>query len=220
MLMKRLGIDLGTANSLVWLAGKGIVLNEPTVVALRKPDDTVLAVGAEAKEMVGRYGRKRIIPACLLVLMIATAAHDYASAARELPCLANLQVFSFYEKDRATCDRIKTALGLVRKNAVVTFPHISYANKFPTARPGRERPRIREVLDKIRGYEMLPFAKRWLLKEFPAIKIALALRLLEQQGIIQIFPPLVEEAHGLVSQDEKTVLVKKYGCEVLTKAED
>jgi len=106
---------------------------------------------AGAKEMVGRYGRKRIIPACLLVLMIATAAHDYASAARELPCLANLQVFSFYEKDRATCDRIKTALGLVRKNAVVTFPHISYANKFPTARPGRERPRIREVLDKIRA---------------------------------------------------------------------
>ncbi|MBI2144274.1 type II methionyl aminopeptidase [Candidatus Woesearchaeota archaeon] len=80
-------------------------------------------------------------------------------------------------------------------------------------------PAIRKVLDKIRGYEMLPFAKRWLLKEFPAIKIALALKLLEQQGIIQSFPPLVEEAHGLVSQAEKTVLVKKNGCEVLTNAE-
>ena len=42
---KRLGIDLGTANSLVWLAGKGIVLNEPTVVAVSVEDNRVVAVG-------------------------------------------------------------------------------------------------------------------------------------------------------------------------------
>lgn len=79
---------------------------------------------------------------------------------------------------------------------------------------------IRQILDKIRSYEKLPFAKRWLLKEFPAIKVSLALKILEQQGIIQSFPPLIEEAKGLVSQAEKTVLVKKDGCEVLTKIED
>jgi rod shape-determining protein MreB and related proteins len=50
----RLGIDLGTANSLVWLAGEGIVLNEPTVVAVSVRDRKVLAVGNEAKEMLGR----------------------------------------------------------------------------------------------------------------------------------------------------------------------
>ena len=51
---KRIGIDLGTANSLVYLAGSGIVLNEPTVVAISTDDNRVLAVGAEAKEMLGR----------------------------------------------------------------------------------------------------------------------------------------------------------------------
>lgn len=53
-LSKRIGIDLGTANSLVYLAGQGIVLNEPTVVAVTTDDHRVLAVGNEAKEMLGR----------------------------------------------------------------------------------------------------------------------------------------------------------------------
>jgi len=51
---KRIGIDLGTANSLVWLAGSGVVLNEPTVVAVTAEDNRVVAVGNEAKEMLGR----------------------------------------------------------------------------------------------------------------------------------------------------------------------
>jgi rod shape-determining protein MreB len=53
-LVKRLGIDLGTANSLVWLAGEGIVLDEPSVVAVSIRDGKVVAVGKEAKEMLGR----------------------------------------------------------------------------------------------------------------------------------------------------------------------
>ncbi|MDP3973372.1 MAG: rod shape-determining protein [Candidatus Daviesbacteria bacterium] len=53
-LSKRIGIDLGTANSLVYLGGQGIVLNEPTVVAVTTDDNRVLAVGKEAKEMLGR----------------------------------------------------------------------------------------------------------------------------------------------------------------------
>ncbi|MEI8233011.1 MAG: rod shape-determining protein, partial [bacterium] len=51
---KRLGIDLGTANSLVWVAGEGLVLNEPTVVAVSIADMKVVAVGNEAKTMLGR----------------------------------------------------------------------------------------------------------------------------------------------------------------------
>lgn len=54
MFSKRLGIDLGTANSLVYLAGRGIVLNEPTVVAVTPKDGRVVAVGNQAKEMLGR----------------------------------------------------------------------------------------------------------------------------------------------------------------------
>ena len=51
---KRIGIDLGTANTLVYLVGKGIVLNEPTVVAVTAEENRVVAVGREAKEMLGR----------------------------------------------------------------------------------------------------------------------------------------------------------------------
>lgn len=54
MFVRKIGIDLGTTNTLVFLPDKGIVINEPTVVALQKPEGYVLAVGAEAKEMVGR----------------------------------------------------------------------------------------------------------------------------------------------------------------------
>ena len=50
----KLGIDLGTANTLVFLPGKGIVLNEPSVVAVSMQDKKILAVGNEAKEMIGR----------------------------------------------------------------------------------------------------------------------------------------------------------------------
>jgi rod shape-determining protein MreB len=49
-----IGIDLGTANTLVHVRGKGIVLNEPSWVAIDKKSKRVLAIGAEAKEMVGR----------------------------------------------------------------------------------------------------------------------------------------------------------------------
>jgi rod shape-determining protein MreB len=49
-----IGIDLGTANTLVYVRGKGIVLNEPSWVAIEKKSKRVLAIGAEAKEMVGR----------------------------------------------------------------------------------------------------------------------------------------------------------------------
>ncbi len=51
---KKLGIDLGTANTLVFLPGKGIILNEPSVVAVSEQDNRILAVGNEAKEMIGR----------------------------------------------------------------------------------------------------------------------------------------------------------------------
>ncbi len=50
----KLGIDLGTANTLVFVPGRGIVLNEPSVVAVSEIDNRVVAVGNEAKDMVGK----------------------------------------------------------------------------------------------------------------------------------------------------------------------
>src|SRR6266702_1943799 len=54
MFSSDLAIDLGTANTLVYAAGKGIVVNEPSIVAINKNTGEVEAVGKEAKEMLGR----------------------------------------------------------------------------------------------------------------------------------------------------------------------
>ncbi|MFC2662430.1 MAG: rod shape-determining protein, partial [Eubacterium sp.] len=48
------GIDLGTANVLVYIKNKGIVLNEPSVVAVNRDTDEILAIGEEARQMLGR----------------------------------------------------------------------------------------------------------------------------------------------------------------------
>src|SRR3990167_2057692 len=49
-----IGIDLGTANTLVYVKGKGILVREPTVVAIHKKTKDILAVGSEAKRMIGK----------------------------------------------------------------------------------------------------------------------------------------------------------------------
>ena len=54
LFIKKLGIDLGTANTLVFVPNEGVVLNEPSVVAVSVPENRVLAVGNEAKVMVGK----------------------------------------------------------------------------------------------------------------------------------------------------------------------
>ncbi|KKQ39235.1 MAG: Rod shape-determining protein mreB [Candidatus Moranbacteria bacterium GW2011_GWF2_37_7] len=54
MFLKKIGIDLGTTNTLVFIPHKGVVINEPSVVAVSVIDNSILAVGVEAKEMVGR----------------------------------------------------------------------------------------------------------------------------------------------------------------------
>src|SRR5437660_12815347 len=54
MFSNDLAIDLGTANTLVYVRGEGIVLNEPSIVAIHQADNSVLAVGRDAKAMLGR----------------------------------------------------------------------------------------------------------------------------------------------------------------------
>jgi rod shape-determining protein MreB len=54
LFLNKIGIDLGTANTLVFIPKKGIVINEPSVVAVDINDNKILAVGNEAKEMIGR----------------------------------------------------------------------------------------------------------------------------------------------------------------------
>jgi rod shape-determining protein MreB len=54
MLTKHIGVDLGTVNVLVWVRGRGIILQEPSVVAIATNDNKIVAVGSEARAMLGR----------------------------------------------------------------------------------------------------------------------------------------------------------------------
>ncbi len=54
MFGKRIGVDLGTANVLVYVKGRGIVINEPAVVAVAQRDNSIVAVGRDARDMLGR----------------------------------------------------------------------------------------------------------------------------------------------------------------------
>ena len=62
-----LAIDLGTANTCVFARGKGIVLNEPSIVAINKVSGQVEAVGSEAKEMLGRTPQSNAFISLLLL---------------------------------------------------------------------------------------------------------------------------------------------------------
>jgi rod shape-determining protein MreB len=57
MLSTDIGIDLGTANSLIYVRGKGIVVNEPSIIALEDEGEKIVAIGNEAREMLGRTHR-------------------------------------------------------------------------------------------------------------------------------------------------------------------
>lgn len=58
---KKLGIDLGTVNTLVYLPGKGIVLNEPSVVAVSEQENEIIAIGVEAQNMIGKTPESIIV---------------------------------------------------------------------------------------------------------------------------------------------------------------
>jgi len=76
----------------------------------------------------------------------------------------------------------------------------------------------RQVLKEIENYKGLPFAKWWLDEKFPAFRVNLALRQLENLGIIKGYPPLADRDNGLVSQAEHTILVDEKAI-VLTKSD-
>ena len=74
-------------------------------------------------------------------------------------------------------------------------------------------PEAKKLLEEIKTYQGLPFAKRWL----PRDRLDLALRTLKNAGALREYPVLREEDKGLISQAEHTVIVTKDGCEVTTK---
>ena len=82
MLGKRIGIDLGTANVLVYVKGEGIVIKEPAVVALAVRDNTVVAVGTAARDMIGRT------PGTIVDRYAASAARTIPASRTGRPLIA------------------------------------------------------------------------------------------------------------------------------------
>ncbi|MDD3421705.1 MAG: type II methionyl aminopeptidase [Methanocellales archaeon] len=84
--------------------------------------------------------------------------------------------------------------------------------RLDTPKPVR-LPAARKLLKEIEEYKMLPFAKRWL----PQPRLDFILNQLERAGIMYSYPVLKDDAGGLVSQAEHTVIVEKEGCRIITK---
>jgi methionyl aminopeptidase len=78
-----------------------------------------------------------------------------------------------------------------------------------------ESRRILQMAEK--DFERMPFAKRWLEKKISKLKLALALRELDQFGALYKYPVLKERGNGLVAQFEHTMIVEKGGAFVTTK---
>ncbi len=98
---KRIAIDLGTANTLVWVSGIGLVTNEPTVVAISSVDNKVVAVGEEAKRMLGRTPESLIASRPMRDGVIA----DYQITQALLSYFINKVVgrFQFFKPDVMVC---------------------------------------------------------------------------------------------------------------------
>lgn len=100
-LRKNIAIDLGTANTLVWVAGEGLVVNEPTVVAISADDNKVVAVGEDAKRMLGRTPEALIASRPMRDGVIA----DYQITEAMLRYFINkvLGGFTFFKPDVMVC---------------------------------------------------------------------------------------------------------------------
>ncbi len=103
-LTKDIGIDLGTANTLVYVKGRGIIINEPSVVAINKKTGQILAIGNEAKKMVGRTPSHIVATRPLVEGVIS----DFEATEQMLRYFIN----KVYEKSWAIMPRPRVVIGI------------------------------------------------------------------------------------------------------------
>ncbi|OGI32940.1 MAG: rod shape-determining protein [Candidatus Moranbacteria bacterium RIFOXYA12_FULL_35_19] len=114
---KDIGIDLGTANTLVYVKGRGIVINEPSVVAVNKKTGQVLAIGREAKRMVGKTPSHIVATRPLVDGVVS----DFEITEQMLKCFidkVNKGGFSFFSGPRVVIG-IPSDVTEVEKRAVI-----------------------------------------------------------------------------------------------------
>ena len=103
-LTKDIGIDLGTANTLVYVKGRGIIINEPSVVAINQKTGQILAIGNEAKKMVGRTPSHIVATRPLVEGVIS----DFEATEQMLRYFIN----KAYEKSWAVMPRPRVVVGI------------------------------------------------------------------------------------------------------------
>ncbi|MDE2311623.1 MAG: rod shape-determining protein [Patescibacteria group bacterium] len=114
---KDIGIDLGTANTLVYVKGKGIVINEPSVVAINQRTKQILAIGNEARRMVGRTP-PHIVATRPLVDGVISDFEVTESMLRYFIDKVHVQTYSFLRRPRVVIG-IPSGVTEVEKRAVV-----------------------------------------------------------------------------------------------------
>ena len=110
---KRIAIDLGTANTLVWVIGEGLVSNEPTVVAISSDENKVVAVGEEAKMMLGRTPDSLIANRPMREGVIA----DYQVTEAMLTYFINSA-----SKSSGTMGNMRTGINFVKPEVMICVP--------------------------------------------------------------------------------------------------
>ncbi|MBI2133782.1 type II methionyl aminopeptidase [Candidatus Woesearchaeota archaeon] len=186
-------IDLsGNYSSLTNASKKA--LNE--AIKASTPGVTLSEIGSIIQESIGSYGFSPIVN-----LSGHGLARNEVHADPTIPNYANSDTTRLQEGQVIAIEPFATngSGSIFESSNPTVFMEI-------TKRPIRS-PETRKILEHIQGYHGLPFAKRWLSRQFPAFRVNMALKELTIAGIIRAFPPLVEKSHGIITQFEHTVIV-------------
>jgi methionyl aminopeptidase len=177
-------------------------------IAMIKPDVGVGEVGETIENTITRYGFKPI--SNLSGHMIKSKE---LHAGVEIPNIKTKDPYKFQEGDIFAVEPFAT-------NGQGFVEELDEVEIFSVHMPASVRMRqSRKIIDYVlKNYGTLPFAERWIRKEFKSkLLVSASLRELLQSQFIRAYPVLREVSRGLVSQAEHTVLVSAEGCEVLTK---
>ena len=177
-------------------------------IALVRPGVTLNEIGKAVQEVIGSRGFSPVRN---------LSGHGLAPyqihTKPSIPNFASGETYRLQEGQVIAIEPFATTgKGLIQEGGNATI--FSVAAKRPSRNPFS-----RTLLDDLDVYEGLPFTTRWLYRKHPPVKVAFALRELVQTRSLVAYPPLVEVAHGLVSQAEHTVLVGEEP-RVLTSVEE
>jgi len=199
-------IDLSGKNAKLVEASREALNNALKIV---KPGVEVREIGRVVAETIESYGFKPIAN-----LSGHGVAQFITHTSPTIPNYDNEDDTELEEGMTIAIEPFATdGSGMIRS---VGAPEIFSMHKYKPMRVGFAKDIVAFIK---KEFLMLPFSRRSLLSNFSEAQVNYTLKTLKQMGILEDYAPLVEKAHGLVSQAEHTVLVTKDGCEVLTKVD-